>query len=170
MEIREQKNPLLIRSSSHRRFAPTLLTTTTFNHPKDDTIGGSSEVFRSNEINQLEHLRYWWRLSLRPRSRTCAQPDRNLYSTATPRNDASTARGQWDLADAYRYVNEAYGGYHINALHGINVDAGIFHVVHRPVQLFTTLTTGLISLPMCRPTRHGFSPRLPYSGVFPLRN
>ena len=28
--------------------------------------------------------------------------------------------------DAYRYVSEAYGGYHINALHGINVDAGIF--------------------------------------------
>ena len=49
-----------------------------------------------------------------------------LYSETTPRNDASPARGQWDLADAYRYVSEAYGGYHINALHGINVDAGIF--------------------------------------------
>ncbi len=49
-----------------------------------------------------------------------------LYATATPRNDASYSRGQWDLADAYRYVNEAYGGYHLDALHGINVDAGIF--------------------------------------------
>ena len=46
--------------------------------------------------------------------------------TTTPRNDASPSRGQWNLADAYRYVSEAYGGYHFNALHGINVDAGIF--------------------------------------------
>jgi hypothetical protein len=30
------------------------------------------------------------------------------------------------LDNAYRYLNEAYGGYHIDALHGINVDAGIF--------------------------------------------
>jgi Putative beta-barrel porin-2, OmpL-like. bbp2 len=34
--------------------------------------------------------------------------------------------GQWNLDNAYRYLSEAYGGYHINALHGINVDAGIF--------------------------------------------
>jgi hypothetical protein len=49
-----------------------------------------------------------------------------LYSTATPRNDASYSRGQWDLSNAYRYVSEAYGGYHFDALHGVNVDAGIF--------------------------------------------
>jgi len=49
-----------------------------------------------------------------------------MYSTMTPRNDASPGRGQWDLADAYRYLSEAYGGYHFNVLHGINVDAGIF--------------------------------------------
>jgi hypothetical protein len=49
-----------------------------------------------------------------------------LYSQTTPRNDASPARGQWDLDNAYRYLSEAYGGYHFNALHGINVDAGIF--------------------------------------------
>jgi len=42
-----------------------------------------------------------------------------LYSQTTPRNDASPARGQWNLADAYRYISEAYGGYHFNALHGI---------------------------------------------------
>ena len=34
--------------------------------------------------------------------------------------------GQWDLANAYRYVSEAYGGYHFNVKHGLNVDAGIF--------------------------------------------
>jgi hypothetical protein len=49
-----------------------------------------------------------------------------LYSETTPRNDASPSRGQWNLADAYRYLSEAYGGYHFNALHGINLQAGIF--------------------------------------------
>jgi hypothetical protein len=34
--------------------------------------------------------------------------------------------GQWDLVSAYRYLSEAYGGYHFNVLHGVNVDAGIF--------------------------------------------
>ena len=29
-------------------------------------------------------------------------------------------------ADAYKYVSEAYGGYHFNVQHGLNVDAGIF--------------------------------------------
>ena len=49
-----------------------------------------------------------------------------MYSQTTPRNDASVAHGQWNLDNAYRYVSEAYGGYHFNALHGINLDAGIF--------------------------------------------
>jgi hypothetical protein len=95
-----------------------------FNHPKDDTIGGSSEVFRSNEVG-LTHLGVGGDFHYdHVRARVLSQI--GLYSTATPRNDASTARGQWDLANAYRYVNEAYGGYHFDALHGINVDAGIF--------------------------------------------
>ena len=34
--------------------------------------------------------------------------------------------GQWDIADAYRYLTEGYGGYHINYKHGINIQAGIF--------------------------------------------
>jgi hypothetical protein len=49
-----------------------------------------------------------------------------MYSTMTPRNDPSPGRGQWQLADAYRYLSEAYGGRHWSALHGINLDAGIF--------------------------------------------
>jgi hypothetical protein len=49
-----------------------------------------------------------------------------MYATMTPRNDASPARGQWDLANAYRYLSEAYGGYHWNKLSGVNFDAGIF--------------------------------------------
>ncbi|MEP6768375.1 MAG: outer membrane beta-barrel protein [Acidobacteriota bacterium] len=49
-----------------------------------------------------------------------------MYSQATPRNDASTGRGEWNLDNAYRYISEAYGGYHIDKWNGINVDAGIF--------------------------------------------
>ncbi|HUJ94895.1 MAG TPA: outer membrane beta-barrel protein [Terriglobales bacterium] len=95
-----------------------------FNHPKDDTIVGSSEVFRSNEIN-LTHLGVGGDFHYdNVRARVMSQI--GLYSTATPRNDASYSRGQWQLDNAYRYVNEAYGGYHFDALHGVNVDAGIF--------------------------------------------
>jgi hypothetical protein len=95
-----------------------------FNHPKDNTIGGSSEVFRANEVHvtQLGVGGDFHYDNVRARLMT----QFGLYSQTTPRNDASPSRGQWNLADAYRYVSEAYGGYHFNALHGINVDAGIF--------------------------------------------
>jgi hypothetical protein len=95
-----------------------------FNHPKDDTIGGSSEVFRSNEVHvtQLGVGGDFHYDNVRARVMT----QFGLYSQTTPRNDASPARGQWNLDNAYRYLSEAYGGYHINALHGINIDAGIF--------------------------------------------
>jgi putative OmpL-like beta-barrel porin-2 len=95
-----------------------------FNHPKDDTISGSSEVFRAYEV-QLTQLGVGGDFHFdNVRGRLMTQF--GMYSTTTPRNDASPARGQWQLADAYRYVSEAYGGYHFNVLHGINVDAGIF--------------------------------------------
>jgi hypothetical protein len=95
-----------------------------FNHPKDDTIGGSSEVFRSDEVHvtQLGVGGDFHFDNVRARVMT----QFGLYSETTPRNDASPARGQWNLNDAYRYLSEAYGGYHFNVLHGINVDAGIF--------------------------------------------
>jgi Putative beta-barrel porin-2, OmpL-like. bbp2 len=94
------------------------------NHPKDDTIGGSSEVFRANEV-QVTQLGvggdFHWN-NVRGRLMT----QFGMYAATTPRNDASPARGQWDLFTAYRYVSEAYGGYHIDKLNGINIDAGIF--------------------------------------------
>ena len=95
-----------------------------FNHPKDDTIGGSSEVFRHGEVHvtQLGVGGDFHYDNVRARLMT----QFGLYSQTTPRNDASPARGQWQLDNAYRYISEAYGGYHFNALHGINVDAGIF--------------------------------------------
>jgi hypothetical protein len=95
-----------------------------FNHPKDDTIGGSSEVFRHGEV-QLTQLGVGGDFHYdNVRARLMTQF--GMYSQTTPRNDASPARGQWQLDNAYRYISEAYGGYHFNALHGINVDAGIF--------------------------------------------
>jgi hypothetical protein len=95
-----------------------------FNKPMDDSMGGSSELFRSNEI-QLEQLGLGGDFHLdNVRARFMTQF--GAYSTATVRNDPSTAKGQWNLGDANRYLSEAYGGYHLNALHGINLDAGIF--------------------------------------------
>ena len=95
-----------------------------FNHPKDDTISGSSEVFRHGEV-QVTQLGVGGDFHYdNVRARLMTQF--GMYSQTTPRNDASPARGQWNLDNAYRYISEAYGGYHFNALHGINVDAGIF--------------------------------------------
>jgi hypothetical protein len=95
-----------------------------FNQPKDHTIGGSSESFRSGEI-QVEQISvggdFHWQ-NVRGRILTMF----GMFATTTPRNDASAAVGQWDVRGAYKYVSEAYGGYHFNVSHGLNVDAGIF--------------------------------------------
>ena len=95
-----------------------------FRHPKDDTIGGSSEIFRSEEfqVTQLGVGGDFHYDNVLARLMT----QFGMYSQTTPRNDASPARGQWQLDNAYRYVSEAYGGYHINKLDGINIEAGIF--------------------------------------------
>lgn len=95
-----------------------------FANPADNTISGSSEVFRHGEfqVTQLglggdvyyrgAHARFMTQLG--------------MYSQTTPRNDPTPSRGQWNLDDAYRYVSEAYGGYRFDVMHGINVQAGIF--------------------------------------------
>ena len=94
------------------------------NNPVDHTIVGSTESFRSGEIQEEQisvggdfHMD-----NVRGRILTMY----GLFATTTPRNDASPSVGQWDLSNAYRYVSEAYGGYHFNVQHGLNVDAGIF--------------------------------------------
>ena len=95
-----------------------------FNHPQDDTISGSSEVFRHGEF-QLTQLGIGGDFSYKNvQGRLMTQF--GMYSQTTPRNDASPARGQWSLDNAYRYISEAYGGYHIDKWNGINVQAGIF--------------------------------------------
>jgi hypothetical protein len=95
-----------------------------FNHPSDDTIGGSSEIFRSNEV-QIEQLGVGGDL-LYDHVHVRLMTQFGMYSVTTPRNDASPARGQWDLDNAYRYISEGYGGYHWDKMHGVNLDAGIF--------------------------------------------
>jgi hypothetical protein len=95
-----------------------------FNQPKDHSMGGSSEVFRNGEV-QLEDLSIGGDLHAgNMRGRVLALF--GMFSATTPRNDASAAVGQWDVRTAYRYISEAYGGYHFNVNHGLNVDAGIF--------------------------------------------
>src|SRR3984885_3917697 len=99
-----------------------------YNHPVDHTIVGSTEEFRSGEV-QLEQVSlggdfHWENVRARFLSMF------GLYSTTTPRNDGSSGNiggvGQWDLQDAYRYFSEANAGYHWDVNHGLNVDAGIF--------------------------------------------
>jgi hypothetical protein len=105
-----------------------------FNQPIDHTMGGSTEEFRSGEF-QIEDIGiggdfHWQNV----RGRVMFMD--GLFAVTTPRNDASSATGngpgntggvgQWDLQNAYKYVSEAYGGYHFNVQHGLNIDAGIF--------------------------------------------
>jgi hypothetical protein len=95
-----------------------------FNQPRDHSMGGSSEVFRNGEV-QLEDLSIGGDFhagNMRGRVLLLF----GMFSATTVRNDASPAVGQWDVRSAYKYVSEAWGGYHFNVNHGLNVDAGIF--------------------------------------------
>jgi hypothetical protein len=94
------------------------------NHPLDHTIVGSTEEFRSGEF-QIEQVSlggdfHWENVHARFLSMF------GMFATTTPRNDASSSVGQWDLQNAYRYFSEANAGYHFDVNHGLNVDAGVF--------------------------------------------
>jgi hypothetical protein len=95
-----------------------------FNQPRDHTMGGATESFRSGEV-QIEQISvggdFHWN---NVRGRVLYMD--GLFATTTPRNDASAGVGEWDIQGAYKYVSEAYGGYHFNVNRGLNVDAGIF--------------------------------------------
>jgi hypothetical protein len=95
-----------------------------YNHPKDDTMGGATESFRSDEW-QLEQLSIGGDIRINNVRGRILTMD-GLFATTTPRNDASPNRGAWDLAGAYKYISEGWGGYHWDVAHGLNVDAGIF--------------------------------------------
>ena len=95
-----------------------------YNHPKDDSLGGSTETFRSDEW-QLEQISIGGDIHINNVRGRILTMD-GLFATTTPRNDATPSRGQWDLSSAYKYVSEAWGGYHWDVAHGVNLDAGIF--------------------------------------------
>src|ERR1700722_1929591 len=95
-----------------------------YNHPIDDTMGGATESFRSDEW-QLEQISIGGDIRINNVRGRILTMD-GLFATTTPRNDGSVNRGNWDLAGAYKYVSEAWGGYHWDVAHGLNVDAGIF--------------------------------------------
>jgi hypothetical protein len=95
-----------------------------YNHPVDDSMVGSTEMYRSQEF-QLEQASVGGDFRIQNTRGRILYMD-GLFSQATVRNDASYNRGQWDLKDAYKYFSEAWGGYHWDVGHGLNVDAGIF--------------------------------------------
>ncbi len=94
------------------------------NNPIDHTVVGSTALSRNNEFT-LAFLGFGGDFHYEhARGRIMTQF--GVRSTLVPRNDVSANHGQFDLETALRYVSEAYGGYHIDALNGINIDAGIF--------------------------------------------
>lgn len=95
-----------------------------FNNPIDNTVVGSTALARHNEI-QLSALHFGGDLEYQ-NARARIMTQFGTRSTVVPRNDFSPYRGQYDLANVYRYLSEAYAGYHFDVWHGINVDAGLF--------------------------------------------
>ncbi len=109
-------------------FTPSILVdinyTRSFNNPNDHTVVGSTALARNNEI-QLAALHFGGDFSYKgARARIMTQF--GTRSQAIPRNDLSPYKGQYQLANIYRYLSEAYAGYHIDKWEGINIDAGLF--------------------------------------------
>lgn len=98
--------------------------TYSFNQPIDNTLVGSTATARHNEL-QLAFLGFGGDAHIgRVRARLFTQF--GTRSSAVPRNDLTVNRGQFDLLSVYRYLSEAYVGYHWNTLYGINLDVGLF--------------------------------------------
>jgi hypothetical protein len=97
-----------------------------FNHPVDHTNSGSTATFRSDELNlsYIECGGDFHDPQSGARGRLMLQF--GTRATGIPRNDNTPLRGQFDLYTAMRFVTEAYGGIHLNKMHGINIDVGLF--------------------------------------------
>lgn len=111
-----------------RYFTPSVLLdlnyTHSFNNPNDNTVIGSTALARNNEMT-LSALHFGGDFNYQ-NARARVMTQFGTRSTVVPRNDYSPYRGQYQLANVYRYLSEAYAGYHINQWYGINVDAGLF--------------------------------------------
>jgi hypothetical protein len=109
-------------------FTPSVLMdvnyTHSFNNPNDNTVVGSTALARNNEV-QLSALHFGGDFNYK-NARARFMTQFGTRSIVVPRNDYSPYRGQYQLANVYRYFSEAYAGYHINKWHGINIDAGMF--------------------------------------------
>ena len=98
--------------------------TRTTANPIDNTVVGSTALARDNEL-QLSFMGFGGDIHYgNVRGRIMMQF--GTRSTVVPRNDGSSYKGQYDLQTIYRYISEAYAGYHWDTWHGINLDAGIF--------------------------------------------
>ena len=97
-----------------------------FNKPIDHTNSGSTATFRSNEFN-ISYIEFGGEIN-EPVSGARGKLMLQFGSRATgiPRNDNTPLRGQFDLYNALRYVTDAYAGIHLNKMHGINIDFGLF--------------------------------------------
>ena len=93
-------------------------------HPIDHTLGGTTEGVRTGEVvvQQVNVGGDFHAGGMQMRFLT----QLGAVATATPRNDDSYSQGQWNLQDAYRYMTEAYAGYHFDVAHGLNIQSGIF--------------------------------------------
>jgi hypothetical protein len=113
---------------SMKYFSPSILMdvnyTHSFNNPNDNTVVGSTALARNNEV-ELAALHFGGDLNYR-NARARFMTQLGTRSTVVPRNDYSSYRGQYNLTNVYRYLSEAYIGYHINKWYGINIDAGMF--------------------------------------------
>lgn len=95
-----------------------------FNNPIDNTVIGSTAMARHNEV-QLSALHLGGDFTYK-NAHARVMTQFGTRSTVVPRNDFSPYRGQYELANVYRYLSEAYAGIHIDKWYGINIDAGLF--------------------------------------------
>jgi hypothetical protein len=109
-------------------FTPSILLDLNYTHsfrdPNDNTVVGSTALARNNEV-QLSALHLGGDF-IYGNARARVMMQFGTRSVVVPRNDLSPYRGQYQLASVYRYLSEAYAGYHINSLYGVNIDAGLF--------------------------------------------
>lgn len=98
--------------------------THSFNNPIDNTVVGSTALARNNEM-QVSSANLGGEFNYEgARARIVTQF--GTRSTVIPRNDYSVYKGQYEMANMYRYLSEAFAGYHFDKWYGINIDAGMF--------------------------------------------
>jgi hypothetical protein len=98
--------------------------TYSFNNPIDNTVVGSTALARNNEM-QVSFVSLGGEFNYK-NSRAKITTQFGTRSVVVPRNDYSPYRGQYQLNNVYRYLSEAYAGYHFKKWYGINVDFGMF--------------------------------------------